>query len=76
MPVHIQWMFATGRDYPIWSVTFDLSAAPDHAIDSDFRAPYGDMKVEGGDGTDLVGGVAWGDSVSVCDRGQRFHDGQ
>ena len=72
MPVRIQWMFATGRDYPIWSVTFDLSAAPDHAIDSDFRAPYGDMKVEGGDGADLVGGVAWGDSYRFVTTGDVF----
>lgn len=72
MPVHIQWMFATGRDYPIWSVTFDLSAAPDHAIDSDFRAPYGDMNVEGGDGSDLVGGVAWGDSYRFVTSGNIF----
>ncbi len=72
MPVHIQWMFATGRDFPIWSVTFDLSAAPDHAIDSDFRAPYGDMNVEGGDGTDLVGGVAWGDSYQFVTLGNVF----
>lgn len=72
VPVHIQWMFATGRDYPIWSVTFDLSAAPDHAIDSDFRAPYGDMNVEGGDGSDLVGGVAWGDSYRFVTSGNVF----
>ena len=61
MPVTIQWMFATGRDYPVWSVTFDLSGIPNHAVDSDFRAPYGDMKMDGGNGTDIVGGVAWGD---------------
>lgn len=72
MPVHIQWMFATGRDYPIWSVTFDLSAAPDHAVDSDFRAPYGDMNVEGGDGADLVSGVAWGDSYRFVTAGNVF----
>jgi hypothetical protein len=72
MPVRIQWMFATGRDYPVWSVTFDLSAAPDHAIDSDFRAPYGDMNVEGGDGTDLVGGVAWGDKYKFVTSGSPF----
>jgi len=57
MPVHIQWMFATGRDDPVWSVTFDLSGAPNHAVDSDFRAPYGDMQIEGGDGSDTVAGV-------------------
>ena len=61
MPVTIHWMFATGRDYPVWSVTFDLSQAPDYAVDSDFRAPYGDMLVDGGSGTDKVGGVGWGD---------------
>jgi len=72
VPVHIQWMFATGRDYPVWSVTFDLSAVPDHAIDSDFRAPYGDMYIEGGDGSDLVGGVAWGDNYKFVTSGSEF----
>ena len=72
MPVRIQWMFATGRDYPVWSITFDLSAAPDHAVDSDFRAPYGDMYIEGGDGSDLVGGVAWGDSYRFVTAGNPF----
>ncbi|HNA90487.1 MAG TPA: S-layer homology domain-containing protein [Anaerolineales bacterium] len=72
MPVRIQWMFATGRDYPVWSVTFDLSAAPDHAIDSDFRAPYGDMNIEGGNGAELVDGVAWGDSYRFTTLGSPF----
>ncbi len=72
MPVRIQWMFATGRDYPVWAVTFDLSAAPNHAIDSDFRAPYGDMKIEGGSGADTVGGVAWGDRYKFSTLGSVF----
>jgi hypothetical protein len=72
MPVTIQWFFATGRDYPAWTVTFDLSAIPDHAVDSDFRAPYGDMKIEGGGGSDLVGGVAWGDSYQFASAGNPF----
>lgn len=72
MPVRIQWMFATGRNYPIWTVTFDLSAAPDRAIDSDFRAPYGDMKIEGGDGSALVGGVGWGDKYKFQSLGTPF----
>ena len=72
MPVHIQWMLATGRDYPVWAVTFDLSAAPDHAVDSDFRAPYGDMKIEGGSGAALVAGVAWGDSYRFSSLGNPF----
>ncbi|SMF94215.1 hypothetical protein SAMN02949497_1524 [Methylomagnum ishizawai] len=72
MPVRIQWLFATGRDYPVWTVTFDLSQAPNHAIDSDFRAPYGDMKVEGGNGTDNVGGVGWGDRYKFVSKGNPF----
>lgn len=72
MPVRVHWMFATGRNYPVWSVTFDLSAAPNHAVDSDFRAPYGDMKVEGGSGGDLVGGVGWGDKYQFASQGNPF----
>ncbi len=72
MPVRIHWMFATGRNYPVWTVTFDLSAAPDHAVDADFRAPYGDMKIEGGSGADVVGGVAWGDSYQFTTLGNPF----
>jgi hypothetical protein len=72
MPVRIQWMFATGRNEPVWSVTFDLSAAPDHAVDSDFRAPYGDMNIDGGSGSDLVGGVAWGDKYRFISAGNPF----
>ncbi|MGB8170145.1 MAG: hypothetical protein WCF18_21760 [Chthoniobacteraceae bacterium] len=72
MPVRIHWMFATGRNYPVWTVTFDLTAAPDHAVDADFRAPYGDMKIEGGTGADFVGGVAWGDKFHFTTLGNPF----
>jgi hypothetical protein len=72
MPVRIQWMFATGRDYPVWSVTFDLSGIPNHAVDSDFRAPYGDMKIEGGSGLATVAGVAWGDKYRFATLGSPF----
>ena len=72
MPVRIHWMMATGRNYPVWSVTFDLSQAPNHAVDSDFRAPYGDMNVDGGIGADVVGGVGWGDKYIFASAGNPF----
>jgi len=72
MPVRIHWMLATGRNYPVWSVTFDLSQTPNHAVDSDFRAPYGDMNVEGGIGADLVGGVGWADKYVFASAGNPF----
>jgi len=72
MPVHIHWMMATGRNYPVWAVTFDLSLAPNHTVDSDFRAPYGDMNVDGGTGADFVGGVGWGDKYVFTSAGNPF----
>jgi len=65
VPVTIDWLIATGRDHSLWSVSYDLSAAPDRAIEADSRAPYGDMAFDGagsaaGYGND-VSGVAWGD---------------
>jgi hypothetical protein len=64
MPVTIQWVFATGRDYPLWAATFDLSAAPDGAVIADTRAPYGEMNFDGSPSTNYggeIGGVAWGE---------------
>lgn len=60
MPVTIDWLIATGRDHPLWSVSFDLNGAPANAIVADSRAPYGSMNFDGGSG-DTVMGVAWGD---------------
>ncbi|MBI1357571.1 MAG: hypothetical protein GC160_24790 [Acidobacteria bacterium] len=65
MPVTVQWVFATGRDHPLWTVTFDLSQAPADAVEADFRAPYGNMNFDGtpsGQWGDVIGGVAWGES--------------
>lgn len=56
----VEWFFATGRDHPVWSVTFDCSNAPADAIDADTRAPYGDIQWTG-NSSDNVDGVGWGD---------------
>ncbi|MCY7386555.1 MAG: Ig-like domain repeat protein [Burkholderiales bacterium] len=65
MPVTVGWVFATGRNYPLWTVTFDMSQIPPNAVSADTRAPYGNMNFDGavnefGDG-DVIGGVGWGD---------------
>jgi hypothetical protein len=65
MPVTIHWMFATGRDHPLWAVTFDLSAAPANAVRADTRAPYGEMNFDGvapRQYGNVVAGVKWGES--------------
>jgi hypothetical protein len=56
----IHWFFATGRDHPLWSVTFDSSPAGPNVLNADTRAPYGDLHWDGGADSE-VAGVGWGD---------------
>ncbi len=70
IPVVIEWFVATGRDQPVWSVTWKTGAAinPNHiSFDSyrmDSRGPYGSLQFDGATSRtagDAIGGVAWGD---------------
>jgi hypothetical protein len=64
IPVTIDWVFANGRDDPLWAVTFDMSGFADGTIEDDSRAPYGTMNIDGSAGVYMdsaVGGMAWGD---------------
>ena len=62
MPVTIERLVATGRDHPLWTVTYDLSGAPQDRISADSRSPYGDLAFDGNAANpDTVKGVAWGD---------------
>jgi hypothetical protein len=75
MPVTIHWLFATGRDHPLWSVTFDLSHVPANAVNADVRAPYGDMNFDGapsGEWGADIGGVAWGESYRFRTLGDKL----
>jgi len=57
----LHWFLASGKDYPLWSVTFDMTRAQPDKLDSDDRSPYGDLAFEGStNGT--VDGVGWGDA--------------
>ena len=66
MPVTVGWVFATGRNYPLWTVSFDMTQMPANAVSADTRAPYGDMNFDGTNGEgqngDVAGGVGWGDT--------------
>ena len=71
IPVVIEWMVATGRDHPVWAVTWRTGAAENpggvdfDAYRMDVRGPYGSLNWDGaaerGEG-DAIGGVAWGDA--------------
>lgn len=64
VPVTIDWLFSTGRDNPLWSITWDLSGVPVNRLEDDSRAPYGQMRIDGAasDGARAqIAGVAWGD---------------
>ena len=60
VPVTIDWVFATGRDNPLWAITYNLSGVPVNALNDDSRAPYGELNIDGAGATD-ISGVAWGD---------------
>jgi hypothetical protein len=70
IPVVIEWLVATGRDHPLWSVTWKVGEAVNpsgtdlDAYRMDVRGPYGSLNYDGAkaksDG-DAVGGVSWGD---------------
>ena len=56
----VQWFFATGKDHPVWAVTFDSSGLAANAVKADTRSPYGDMFYDGNVNAE-VSGVMWGD---------------
>ncbi|MFL6246468.1 MAG: fibronectin type III domain-containing protein [Thermoanaerobaculia bacterium] len=69
MPVTIDWVFSTGRDNPLWAVTYDVdlafataggAIAPANTFYDDSRAPYGELNIDG-DGSTSIDGTAWGD---------------
>jgi hypothetical protein len=64
VPVTIDWSFATGRDHPLWSLTWDLSGVPANALSDDSRAPYGELLFDGAASAaahSVLAGVGWGD---------------
>ena len=58
--VTVQWVFVTGRDHPIWAITYDLTRASVNGLNADTRAPYGEIAWDGGLGAN-VDGEGWGD---------------
>jgi hypothetical protein len=64
VPVTIDWVFATGRDHPLWALTWDLSGVPADRLLDDSRAPYGEILFDGAAteaGHSTIAGVAWGE---------------
>lgn len=69
IPVTIEWVFSTGRDHPLYAITYDVdlvkrvsnnAIAPVNTLFDDTRAPYGELNIDG-DGFTDIDGVAWGD---------------
>jgi hypothetical protein len=64
VPVTVDWVFSTGHDHPLWAITWDLSGVPIDAVESDSRAPYGELLFDGAasEGAhSVIAGVGWGD---------------
>ena len=66
VPVTIDWLIASGRDNPLWAITYDLAAGgvPQNALEDDSRAPYGELLFDGAQTAGAhsqIAGVAWGE---------------
>lgn len=64
LPVTIEWLFATGRDAPLWSVTYEIPPAATNRLRDDARGPYGEMMIDGAASAaarSFIAGVGWGD---------------
>jgi hypothetical protein len=60
--VTMQWFFAVGHDHPVWTITYDATAAGPDAVTADTRAPYGDLLWTGdAPFASDVSGLGWGD---------------
>lgn len=72
LPVVIDWMFSTGRDHPLWAITYHVDqAAPSAPVDTfydDSRAPYGELNIDG-EGWTGLDGIAWGDKYRFTSTG-------
>jgi hypothetical protein len=63
-PVTMEWVFSTGRDNPLWAITWDLSGIAVDTLMDDSRAPYGELLFDGSAteaAHSVVTGVGWGD---------------
>jgi hypothetical protein len=70
VPVTIDWIFSTGRDNPVWAVTYDVDlisadggvtvVGPDMYYD-DSRGPYGELNIDGDGFSYDINGTSWGD---------------
>jgi len=59
LPVTIHWTFTKGKDYPLWSVTYDLSGVAVNRLSIDTRGPYGSLAFD--DHNRSLKFLEWGD---------------
>jgi hypothetical protein len=75
IPVTIEWMFSTGQDNPVWSITWDIDQSSPAVVAGtlyrDSRAPYGELAIDG-DGSAAINGTAWGDRYKFTSMSDPF----
>ena len=69
LPVTIRWTFTSGQDYPLCSVTYDLSAAPVNTVSVDMRGPYGYMIFDATD--EPLTRLEWADRFHFATKGKK-----
>lgn len=65
----VSWMVATGRDHPLYSITFEVPSGTTN-LQADTRSPYGDVSFDGiANNSGTVGGLEWGDAYRFTTTG-------
>lgn len=67
LPVTIKWKFVAGKDYPLWSVTYNLANAPANTVSVDLRGPYGYLIFDQSDAP--LTQLEWGDQYKFATSG-------
>lgn len=69
--VTVHYLFATGRDHPLYAITHDVSNVPPNALEADVRSPYGDLLFDGNANAEIAG-LGWGDRRRFVTLGSRL----
>ena len=67
LPVTIRWTFTSGKDYPLWAVTYDLSSVPIDRVSVDMRGPYGVLVFDEADAR--LTRLEWADPFKFATKG-------
>ncbi len=71
MEITVHWLFADGKDNPLYAITYDLNEAAPNKVMADTRSPYGDLGWDN-NSSSKVSGIGWGDQYRFRSTGENL----